>query len=152
MAPVRIDGPGGLREREGSELGISGWHAVKQDVVDAFADATGDHQWIHVDLERARASDLGGTIAHGLLILSLGPRFNDEIFQIEGFDRALNYGYERVRFPAPTPVGKRVRMRATLAEVKDVGSGVRTVVEQTFEVEGGEKPVCVAAAVSQWIP
>ncbi|HEY8467008.1 MAG TPA: MaoC family dehydratase [Solirubrobacterales bacterium] len=151
MAPIEIPGPEGLRQHQGKELGVSEWCDMTQEAVDAFADATGDHQWIHVDVERAAASPMGGTIAHGLFVLSLGPRFNEEIFRVTGFDRVLNYGYDKVRFPAPTPVGSRLRMRATLADVIEVPGGLRTVVTQTFEVEGGEKPVCVAAAVSQWV-
>jgi acyl dehydratase len=152
MASIEIAGPEGLRERAGRELGVSDWYEMTQAAVDAFADATGDHQWIHVDPERAARSGMGGTIAHGLFVLSLGPRFNAEIFEVTGFDRVLNYGYDKVRFPAPTPVGGRLRMRATLAEVIEVPGGLRTIVDQSYEVEGGEKPVCVAAAVSQWIP
>lgn len=151
MAPIVIAGPEGLRECAGKELGVSGWYELTQAAVDAFADATGDHQWIHVDPARAAESDLGGTIAHGLFVLSLGPRLNAEIFEVRGFDRALNYGYNKIRFPAPAPVGRRLRMRATLAEVIEVPGGLRTVVNESFEVEGGERPVCVADAVVQWI-
>lgn len=149
MGPIEIRGPDGLRERAGSELGVSGWYDMSQPRIDAFADVTGDHQWIHVDVDRA--SEIGGTIAHGLFVLSLGPVLNEEIFTVTGFDRALNYGYEKVRFPAPTPAGARLRMKATLASVTEVAGGLRTVVDQHFEVDGSEKPVCVAEAVSQWI-
>lgn len=147
----RIEGVDGLRACVGSELGVSEWLEVDQALVDRFADVTGDHQWIHVDPERAAESPLGGTIAHGLLVLSLGPRLSREIYEVTGFRLVLNYGYDKVRFPAPTPVGKRLRMRARLAELTEVAGGVRIVVEQTYEVEGQEKPCCVATHVTQWM-
>ena len=148
---TRIEGVDGLRACVGSELGVSEWLEVDQALVDRFADVTGDHQWIHVDPERAAESPLGGTIAHGLLVLSLGPRLSREIYEVTGFRLVLNYGYDKVRFPAPTPVGKRLRMRARLAELTEVAGGVRIVVEQTYEVEGQEKPCCVATHVTQWM-
>jgi acyl dehydratase len=141
---LRIDGVAGLRRLAGEELGVSTWHEVTQEQIDAFAQATGDHEWMHVDVARAASSPFGSTIAHGLLTLSLGPRFNYEIFEIADIDVGLNYGYSRVRFPAPLPVGSRVRMRARLAAVEDVAGGVQITVAQTFEREGSEKPVCVA--------
>ncbi len=144
---LAINGIDDLRARVGEELGASAWYEVTQARVDAFADASGDHQWIHVDPERAKATPFGGTIAHGLLTLSLGPQLGAEIFTIENVAFALNYGYGRVRFPAPVPVGSRLRMRATLAAVDDVASGVQLTVTQTFEVDGGEKPVCVAESL-----
>jgi acyl dehydratase len=138
-----------LRARVGQELGVSGWQEVTQERVDAFAEATGDHQWIHVDPERAKASPMGGTIAHGLYTLSLGPRLSYEILAFDNVAFGLNYGYGRIRFPAPLPVGSRVRMRATLIAVEDVTGGVQLAIRQTFEREGGEKPVCVAEALSR---
>jgi acyl dehydratase len=144
---LAINGIDDLRARVGEELGASAWYEVTQARVDAFADASGDHQWIHVDPERAKATPFGGTIAHGLLTLSLGPQLGAEIFTIENVAFALNYGYGRVRFPAPVPVGSKLRMRATLAAVDDVASGVQLTVTQTFEVDGGEKPVCVAESL-----
>ncbi len=144
---LAIDGIDDLRTRVGDELGASEWYEVTQARVDAFADASGDHQWIHVDPGRAKATTFGGTIAHGLLTLSLGPQLGAEIFTIENVAFALNYGYGRVRFPAPVPVGSKLRMRATLAAVDDVASGVQLTVTQTFEVDGGEKPVCVAESL-----
>ncbi len=148
---TRIEGVDGVRDHVGAELGVSAWHDVTQEAIDAFAENTGDFQWIHVDPERATATPFGGTIAHGLYTLSLGPRFNAELFEVTGFAMALNYGYEKVRFPAPVPVGRRVRMRAELARATEVAGGIQTVVLQTFECEGGEKPVCVAEAVSRWL-
>ena len=135
--------------KPGLEVGPSEWQEIRQERIDAFADATGDHQWIHVDPERAAASPLGGTIAHGLLTLSLAPAMTSSLLSFEGFAFALNYGYDRVRFPAPLPVGARVRLRAKLASVEDIPGGAQITIVQTFEVEGGEKPVCVAESLAR---
>ncbi|MEA2383903.1 MAG: hypothetical protein QOH72_3874 [Solirubrobacteraceae bacterium] len=144
-----ITGLDGLRAAMGTELGVTEWHEVTQAAVDAFADATGDHQWIHVDPERAAQSPLGGTIAHGLYTLSLAPAMTSALLSFEGFAFALNYGYDRVRFPAPLPVGSRVRMRARLAAVEDVPGGAQITIVQTFEREGADKPVCVAESLAR---
>ena len=144
-----LSGLDGLRAAEGRELGVTDWREITQADVDAFAAATGDHQWIHVDPERAAASPLGGTIAHGLLTLSLAPAMTSSLLSFEGFAFALNYGYDRVRFPAPLPVGARVRLRAKLASVEDIPGGAQITIVQTFEVEGGEKPVCVAESLAR---
>jgi acyl dehydratase len=146
---LTISGIDELRAKVGEELGVSEWHEVTQEAIDAFADATGDHQWIHVDPERAAQTPWGSTIAHGLYTLSIGPKFTFDMFTIEGFAFGLNYGYNKVRFPAPLPVDSRVRMRATLSSVDDVPGGVQLTITQTFEREGEEKPVCVAEAVSR---
>jgi acyl dehydratase len=146
---LTISGIDELRAKVGEELGVSEWHEVTQDAIDAFADATGDHQWIHVDPERAAQTPWGSTIAHGLYTLSLGPQFTFAMFTIEGFAFGLNYGYNKVRFPAPLPVGSRVRMRATLSSVDDVPGGVQLTITQTFERDGEDKPVCVAESVSR---
>jgi acyl dehydratase len=146
---LTITGIDELKAKVGEELGVSEWHEVTQDAIDAFADATGDHQWIHVDPQRAAETPWGSTIAHGLYTLSLGPQFTFALFTIEGFAFGLNYGYNKVRFPAPLPVDSRVRMRATLASVDDVPGGVQLTITQTFEREGEEKPVCVAESVSR---
>jgi acyl dehydratase len=146
---LTISGIDELRAKVGEELGVSDWLEVTQEAIDAFADATGDHQWIHVDPERAAQTPWGSTIAHGLYTLSIGPKFTFDMFTIEGFAFGLNYGYNKVRFPAPLPVNSRVRMRATLSSVDDVPGGVQLTVTQTFEREGEEKPVCVAEAVSR---
>src|SRR5437764_13289252 len=130
-------GPDELRAKIGSELGVSDWHEITQERVNAFAEATEDFQWIHVEPERAKDTPFGGTIAHGLYTLSLGPKFTFELFSIDGFAFGLNYGYGKVRFPAPVPVGSRVRMRATLSNVEDVPGGVQITVTQMFETEGG---------------
>ncbi|MHB8532247.1 MAG: MaoC family dehydratase [Solirubrobacteraceae bacterium] len=133
----------------GRELGVSDWHLVTQELIDEFARVTGDDQWIHIDVERAGQSPFGGTIAHGYYTLSLAPRFSYDMFKFEGFAFGVNYGLNRVRFPAPMPVGDRVRMRATLAAVDEIPGGAQLTTELTFEREGGEKPVCVAESLSR---
>lgn len=144
---LTINGIDELRTYDGKELGVSDWKTIDQAAIDAFADATGDHQFIHVDPEKAKATPFGGTIAHGLFTLSLGPVFNEGIWTMTGVAFALNYGYEKVRFPAPVPVDSKLRMRATLSEITDVAGGVQLRVTQTFEIEGGGKPVCVAESL-----
>jgi acyl dehydratase len=139
-----ITGLQGLREAEGETLGTSGWHEVTQKDIDAFADVTGDHQWIHVDPERAKDTPFGGTIAHGYYTLSLAPVLTNEIFSMDGFAFAVNYGLNKVRFPAPVPVNSKVRATAKVARLEDVPGGAQMTLELTFEREGGEKPVCVA--------
>jgi acyl dehydratase len=135
----------------GSEVGISDWKEIDQPEVNQFADVTGDHQWIHVDTERAAASEFGGTIVHGLFTLSLGSQWEEELIEFSGFEFSLNYGYDKVRFPAPMPVGSRVRMRLSVESVRPYGAGVLVCMRQLFEAEGQEKPVCVADALS-WLP
>jgi acyl dehydratase len=142
-----ITGLDELKAAEGEVLGTSDWHEITQADIDAFADVTGDHQWIHVDPERAKDTPFGGTIAHGYYTLSLAPRFNEQIMALEGFTFAINYGLNRVRFPAPVPVGSNVRMTAKVAGLEDVTGGVQMTLELTFEREGGEKPVCVAESL-----
>jgi acyl dehydratase len=139
-----ISGLDELRRAEGDELGTSGWHEVTQAAIDAFADVTGDHQWIHVDVERAKETPFGGTIAHGYFTLSLIPLLSRQVFGMEGFTFALNYGLNRVRFPSPMPVGGKVRCTVKVAEVQEIPGGAQTMMEMTLEREGGEKPVCVA--------
>ena len=145
-----ISGLEQLRQLEGQVLGTSDWHEVTQEAIDQFADVTGDHQWIHVDAERARRTPFRGTIAHGYYTLSLGPMLADEIFMLEGFAFTINYGLNRVRFPAPMPVGQRVRMTARLVKLEDAPGGAQLTVELTFEREGGDKPVCVAQPVFRY--
>jgi acyl dehydratase len=141
---LTINGIEDLKDRVGSELGVSEWVEVTQEMIDKFADATGDHQFIHVDPERAKETPFGGTIAHGLLTLSLGPKLTYEMYTVENVAFGVNYGYDRVRFPAPVPVDCKLRMRAELTTVDDVAGGVQLKITQTYEVEGGSKPVCVA--------
>ncbi len=145
-----INGIGELKSAEGEELGASDWHDVTQETVDAFADATGDHQWIHVDPERARDTPFGGTIAHGYYTLSLSPALMDEIVRFDGFDYVLNYGLGKVRFPAPLPVGSRVRAQARISEIAEIAGGVQVTAEMTYEREGADKPVCVAETLMRF--
>jgi acyl dehydratase len=138
-----------IKAHEGKELGVSDWQVVTQEKIDQFAEVTGDDQWIHIDVERAKQTPFGGTIAHGYYTLSLAPRFTYDMFKIEGIAFAINYGLNRVRFPAPMPVGGKVRMRAKLAAVEEIAGGAQLVTELTFEREGGEKPVCVAESLTR---
>jgi acyl dehydratase len=138
-----------LRAAEGEVLGTSEWHAVDQAAIDAFADVTGDHQWIHVDPERAKDTPFGGTIAHGYYTLSLAPMLTNQVMQLDGFAFAINYGLNRVRFPAPLPVGSRVRLQARLKGLDDIPGGAQMTLELTFEREGGDKPVCVAESLAR---
>ena len=142
-----ITGLDELKASEGEVLGTSEWHEVTQEAIDAFADVTGDHQWIHVDPERAKDTPFGGTIAHGYYTLSLAPKLTAEVFEMDGFAFAINYGLNKVRFPAPVPVDSKIRMRAKLAELEEIPGGAQMIMELTFEREGGEKPVCVAQSV-----
>jgi acyl dehydratase len=137
-----------VRELVGREVGPTDWVEIPQERIDAFAAATGDPQWIHVDPERAAAGPFGTTIAHGYLTLSLLPAFLYGVLDLRSEYRlTVNYGLNRVRFPAPVPVGSRVRARCHVLSVDNVPGGVQLVVGATIEREGGEKPVCVAEAV-----
>ncbi|WP_199434213.1 MaoC family dehydratase [Qaidamihabitans albus] len=147
--PVRPTSYSDLQELVGTELGPTEWHDVIQQGVDAFAEVTGDDQWIHVDPERAAASPLGTTIAHGLYSLSLGPAFSYRLLSFDGFAHSLNYGYDKVRFPAPVPVGSRVRMRLTVVAVEQVSGGIQVRSSQAFECEGGDKPVVIAESLAR---
>jgi len=138
-----------VKEHVGQELGVSDWHEVTQQDIDTFAQVTGDDQFIHVDPERAKETPFGGTIAHGYYTLSLAPRFSYAMFSFEGFAFGLNYGLNKVRFPAPLPVGSRVRMRAKLAAVEDISGGAQITTDLTFEQEGADKPVCVAESLAR---
>jgi acyl dehydratase len=145
---LTINGIDELKAHAGEDLGVTGWHDVTQAEIDAFADVTGDHQWIHVDPERARETPFGGTIAHGYYTLSLAPRFLEELLRVDGMGIMINYGLNKLRFPAALPVGDRVRMHLRLAAVDDVSGGVMVTSELTFEREGGGKPVCVAETLT----
>ncbi|MDR3530648.1 MAG: MaoC family dehydratase [Rhodopila sp.] len=142
---LEVDHPADMKAYIGKSIGISDWVLVDQPMINAFADATGDHQWIHVDVERARREMPGGkTIAHGYLTLSLLPRLGDSIYRIRKTSRAINYGANRVRFTAPVPSGSRVRLHQVLKGVEDVQGGVRMTFESTVELEGSDKPALVA--------
>ncbi|KAF1066115.1 MaoC family dehydratase [Variovorax sp.] len=140
-----------LKAFEGKEAGPSAWHEVTQAQVQLFADATGDHQWIHLDPERARReSPFGGPVAHGFLTLSLLPMLTSEITRFEGTKARINYGLDRVRFTGPVPVGARLRIRATLRAVsEETDGGVKVAWLVTFEIEGGARPVCVAETLAK---
>ncbi|MGY1748771.1 MaoC family dehydratase [Modestobacter sp. SYSU DS0511] len=146
--PITVDGIEGVKSLAGKDLGTSDWVEITQEMVNTFADATGDHQWIHVDPERAKKeSPFGGPIAHGYLTLSLTPQFLPQLMNITGFSMGVNYGTEKVRFPSPVPVGSKLRARAVVDQVTDVPGGVQMQTTLTFEVEGGTKPACVATIV-----
>ena len=145
-----IEGIAGFQELAGQKLGESGWHEVTQEMIDKFADATGDHQWIHVDRERAQAGPFGTTIAHGFLTLSLISMLSREVVKIDGIRMAINYGVNRVRFPAPVKAGARVRATVKNQTVDGVEGGIQVVNEVTIEIEGGGKPACVAETVSRF--
>ena len=134
----------------GQQVGLSDWIVVDQRRIDEFADCTGDRQWIHVDAERAsRESPYGGTIAHGYLTLSLLPRLAESAIKIDDVRMGVNYGLNRVRFPAPVPAGSRIRARLKLLGYEPIDGGAQLVMEVTMQREGGDKPVCVAETVSR---
>ena len=148
MAQTTVDGVEGVQSLVGQHLGYSDYVEVTQEQVQQFADATGDQQWIHVDVERAkRESPFGGPIAHGYLTLSLIPSLLPEIVEISGFRMGVNYGTEKVRFPSPVPVGARVRAGATLAAATPFDGGITVNIDVTIEIEGGTKPAMVATVV-----
>jgi acyl dehydratase len=150
-AATVLDGPDAVNAAVGSHLGYSEWLEIDQDRVNLFADATGDHQWIHVDPERARSGPFGAPIAHGYLTLSLSNWFLPQIVEFTGFSAGVNYGVDKVRFIAPVKVGDRVRGGAELVEVSEVKGGLQTLVSVTIEVEGGTKPACVIDSLSRWL-
>ena len=140
----------GLRALAGQELGTSGWLEVTQEQVDTFADATRDHQWIHVDVERAKDGPFGGTIAHGYLTVSLVIPMFVELLDVQGVGMGVNYGLDKLRFPAPVRVGSRIRLHATVTSVDDVPGGVQLSLSFVVEVEGGDKPACIAQALYRY--
>jgi len=147
MSARTINGVDEMKALVGEHLGYSPYVEITQEQVNLFADATGDHQWIHIDVERAKAGPFGGPIAHGYLTLSLGPSLYSQTVEISGFSMGVNYGTNKVRFPSPVPVGSRLRLGARLLSVDDIAGGVQASVEFTFEVEGASKPSCVAEVV-----
>ncbi|WP_436794485.1 MaoC family dehydratase [Actinospongicola halichondriae] len=152
MAITTIDGLDELRAAVGSDLGTSDWLEITQERVDTFADATGDHQWIHVDVERAKAeSPFGGPIAHGYLTLSLTNLFLPQVLEVTGISSGVNYGVNKVRFPAAVPVGSRVRGNVRLDAAEDVPGGLQTTMVITVELEGSAKPACIVEAISRWL-
>lgn len=137
-----------LETAVGTHLGHSGWHTITQEQIDAFASATGDRQWIHVDPDAAAHGPFGATIAHGFLTLSLLPMLTWQVYGIDGIRMGINYGADRVRFPAPVPVGSRVRAGVELASVRPTGMGHQVRTRVTIEMEGSDRPACVADMIA----
>jgi acyl dehydratase len=149
-APLVIHGIDGLRAAAGTDLGVSPWITIEQEAVDAFAMVTNDHQWIHVDPQRAKGGPFGAAIAHGFLTISLSNSLLWEVAVVADVEAVLNMGVNKVRFPAPVRVGSRLRMHVTLAEIKDIKGGVETIYHLVYECEGTEKPPCVADMVLRY--
>jgi acyl dehydratase len=145
-----VNGIDKFHELVGKQLGYSEWHRIDQAQINLFADATGDHQWIHVDPARAKDGPFGGTIAHGYLTLSLAPVYLGEVLVVQGYSMGVNYGCNKVRFPSPVPVDSNLRLGVAVAEVEDVTGGVQVAFDMTFETEGSSKPSCVAKVVYRY--
>jgi len=152
MTLTTIDKPGDLMGQEGLKIGPSDWMDMTQDRVNTFAEATGDHQWIHVDVERAKKGPFGAPIAHGYLTLSLAAKLMPEILQIEGMRMGINYGTDKVRFLNPVKVGSRIRGHGEFLEIKEVPGGYQSTLRVTIEIEGEEKPACVVDTISRYYP
>jgi acyl dehydratase len=144
---IIVNGVDQIKALAGRDLGASDWLEVTQDRIDTFADATGDHQWIHVDAARAAAGPFGTTIAHGYLTLSLVIPLFGSLLKVEGTKMGVNYGLEKVRFPNPVRVGSRIRLAATVADVAEVTGGLQMTCDFTVEIEGATKPACVARTI-----
>lgn len=151
MASTVLDGPDDVRAHLGRHLGHSEWIEIDQDRVNLFADATGDHQWIHVDPERATKGPFGAPIAHGYLTLSISNLFLPQIVEVRGFSAGVNYGVDKVRFPSPVKVGARIRADAELTAISEVNGGLQTTIVITIDIEGGTKPACVIESLSRWL-
>jgi len=151
VAPLTVNGIDELKELIGQEIGPSDWREIDQGLIDQFAEVSGDDQWIHVDVERAKSeSPFGGTVAHGNLTLSLIDGFRKDVLQSGGFKLGVNYGWNKIRFPAPVPSGAKVRARVEVLTVDEVGDGWWQITQKwTVEVEGSEKPACVAESVGR---
>jgi acyl dehydratase len=152
MPPTVFETLDELRGAAGTHLGWTDWVEIDQERVRLFADATGDHQWIHVDVERANAeSPFGGPIAHGYLTLALSNLFLPELLQVPGASAGVNYGTGKVRFPSPVPVGSRIRGGAEVTAIEEITGGIQTTITITIEVEGTDKPACVIESLSRWM-
>lgn len=152
MATI-FNNPAELKDAIGKHLGVSEWLEIDQARIDTFADATGDHQWIHTDPERAKKGPFGSTIAHGYLTQSLVNYFLPQIIDVRGISMGVNYGADRLRFPAPVPVGSRIRGSAELIKVEEVkGGAIQSTVRVTVEIEGSDRPGCVIDTISRYIP
>tara|TARA_R110000823_G_scaffold210224_3_gene340434 strand:+ start:42250 stop:42708 length:459 start_codon:yes stop_codon:yes gene_type:complete len=152
MMTTTFENPAALMDAVGRDLGHSSWLQIEQERINQFADATGDHQWIHVDPERAAEGPYGATIAHGYLTLSLANLFLPEILEVRNTSMGVNYGCEKVRFPAAVPVGSRIRGHGELISAEEVKGGVQIVVRMTIEIEGSDRPACVIDTISRFFP
>ncbi|MGV0722535.1 MaoC family dehydratase [Mycolicibacterium elephantis] len=150
-SPTEYDGIAGFEAHVGEHLGYSEWRKVTQKEIDLFAEATGDHQWIHVDAEKAAKGPYGKTIAHGYLTLSLVPILVQQIYKVTGLSMQVNYGVDKLRFPAPVPVNSRIRAGAELIKVDRTDNGARATVRVTVEVEGSERPACVVDTIAAMV-
>jgi acyl dehydratase len=150
--PTVFESPRDLAKAVGQQLGHSDWLEITQERIDQFAEATGDHQWIHTDPERAKQGPFGATIAHGYLTQSLVNLFLPQIVEVRGISMGVNYGADRLRFPAPVPVGSRIRGSAELLEVEEIKGTVQTKVRVTVEIEGSDRPACVIDTISRYYP
>ena len=144
--------PRDLIGQEGTQLGPTDWLAIEQDRVNGFAEVTGDHQWIHVDVERAKAGPFGGTIAHGYLTMSLVNFFLPDLIEVRGFSHAVNVGADRLRFLSPVKVGSRIRGVGEIVSVEEVKGAIQSVVRVTVEIEGSDRPACVVDTISRYFP
>jgi acyl dehydratase len=149
--PTIFDNPDALLADVGRHLGHSDWLEIDQARIDLFADATGDHQWIHVDPEQAAAGPYGATIAHGYLTLSLTNLFLPQIVRVDGISMGINYGVNKVRFPSPVVVGSRVRGAAELVAAEEIPGGVQAIIRITVEIDGADKPACVVESVTRYL-
>ena len=148
---TEFDGPKALLDGIGADLGTTDWITITQDQINAFADATLDNQWIHVDTERAKAGPFGTPIAHGFLTMSLAAYFLSQLVHVSNISMGINYGADKVRFPAPVPVNSRVRAKGELLEAKEVPGGVQATTRITMEREGGDKPVAIVDSISRYL-
>lgn len=144
--------PHDLKAKEGEQLGVTDWLQVDQDRINLFADATGDHQWIHVDPEKAKDGPFGACIAHGYLTLSLVNYFLPQIIDVQGISMGVNVGLDKVRFPAVVPAGSKIRGVGELISVEEIKGAIQSIVRVTIEVEGGDRPACVADTISRYFP
>ncbi|WP_340586917.1 MaoC family dehydratase [Erythrobacter alti] len=152
MQPIVIDTPQDIIAMAGTEIGPTDWVIIEQDQVDKFAEVTKDHQWIHVDVERAKDGPYGGTIAHGYMTMSLASHFLESMIEVRGFGFGVNVGTDRLRFISPVRVGSRVRGRGEILGAEEKGGGVQSVVRITIEIEGEDKPACVIDTISRYYP
>lgn len=150
-SPTVFAQPSDLLSAVGQNLGATDWMTIEQDRIDTFADATGDHQWIHVDPAQAAEGPFGTTIAHGYLTLALTNLFQPQLLEVQNISMGVNYGANKVRFPSPVPVGSRIRGTGTITAADEIAGGVQTTVTLMVEVEGAEKPACIVESISRWM-